>query len=64
LKIVIHGSANLRTSANIEQFVVEEYKELFDQHNEYQDRIIERFSTINKTVQGKKLWHLINQEAQ
>jgi len=29
-KIVIHGSANLRSSANIEQFVVEENKDIYD----------------------------------
>ena len=64
LKLVIHGSANLRTSANIEQFTIEESETFFDFQNEYQDRIIEKFQTINKTLQGEKLWQLIAQEAE
>lgn len=64
LKLVIHGSANLRTSANIEQFTIEESETFFDFQNEYQDRIIEKFQTINKTLQGEKLWQLIAQEVQ
>ena len=64
LKLVLHGSANLRTSANIEQFTIEESSSFYDFQNEYQDRIIEKFQTINKTIQGEKLWQLINQEAQ
>lgn len=64
LKLVFHGSANMRSSANIEQFVIQENEDIFDFHNEYQDKIIETFKTINKSVQGKKLWQAINQEAQ
>ncbi len=64
LKLVLHGSANLRTSANIEQFTIEESETFFDFQDEYQDRIIEKFQTINKTIQGEKLWQLINQEVQ
>lgn len=64
LKLAIHGSANLRTNTNIEQFVIQESPVIYDFHNEYQDSIIEVFKTINKSVQGKKLWRAINQEAQ
>ena len=62
LKLVIHGSANLRSSDNIEQFAIEDSETFFDYQNEYQDRIIEKFQTINKTVRGKQLWQLITQE--
>lgn len=58
-KIVIHGSANLRSSANLEQFTIEENKELYDFYDEYQDRILERYKTINKPVRVKPLWNLI-----
>lgn len=58
-KIVIHGSANLRSSNNIEQFTIEDNPELFDFYNDYQDRIIDRYKTINKPVRVKPLWNLI-----
>lgn len=58
--IVIHGSANLRTSGNIEQIVIEENKTLFDFNDAYQDEIIKKFKTINKSVRGKDLWRAIN----
>ena len=59
LYIVIHGSNNLRSSGNIEQFSIEESKELFDFNNDYQDRIIEKFKTINKPIRSKTLWNAI-----
>lgn len=55
-KIVIHGSANLRTSGNVEQFTIEENEELFDFYEEQFQSILERFKTINKTAPRKKLW--------
>jgi hypothetical protein len=58
--IVIHGSANLRTSGNIEQFVIEENKELYLFNDEYQDEIIKEYKTINKSVRYEKLWQTIN----
>jgi hypothetical protein len=58
-KIVIHGSANLRSSANVEQFTIEDNPELFDFYDEYQTRIIDKFKTINKAVRGVEHWNLI-----
>jgi hypothetical protein len=55
--VVIHGSANLRSSSNIEQFVIEESKQLYDFNDKYQEFIIKKFKTINKSVRGKELWH-------
>lgn len=64
-KIVIHGSANLRSSSNIEQFTIEENPGLYDFHFEYHNRIIEKYMTINKEIKrnkslrGEKLWNAI-----
>lgn len=61
-KIVMHGSANLRSSSNIEQFTIEENPGLYDFHFEYHKRIIEKYLTINKDIKrnkslrGEKLW--------
>jgi hypothetical protein len=47
-KIVIHGSANLRSSANIEQFMIEENEILYDFNMGMHKSIIETYKTINK----------------
>lgn len=60
LKIVCHGSANLRSSGNIEQLQIEENESLFDFNNEYQDAIIQKYKTINKSVRSKNLWDAVN----
>lgn len=57
--IVIHGSANLRSSSNIEQFVVEENKGLFDFWLDYHNRIIDKYKTIKKSVRGGELWQVV-----
>ena len=54
-KMVIHGSANLRSSGNIEQFTIEENTELYDFYAAYLDKVAERYSTIRKPVKGKAL---------
>lgn len=59
-KVVIHGSANLRTSANIEQFVIEESEELYNFNHDFQNKIIEKYKTIKKSIRVSKLWDLIN----
>lgn len=51
--ICIHGSANLRSSSNIEQFVIEESKDLYDFNYEYQKNIIEKYKTINHKIENK-----------
>jgi hypothetical protein len=55
-KITVHGSANLRTSSNIEQIVVEHSPELFDFCAEVHHSIIETHKTINKAVRRTGLW--------
>lgn len=55
-KITIHGSANLRTSSNIEQIVVEHSPSLFDFCAEVHHSIIAMHKTINKAVRRNALW--------
>lgn len=59
-KLVIHGSANLRSSGCLEQFTIEEGAELFDFHAGYADRILEVYSTIRREVRRGKLWEAVN----
>jgi len=57
-KIIIHGSANLRTSGNVEQIVIECDEDLFDFNIQWHQEIIETYKTINKSVGGKYLWQV------
>ena len=56
---VIHGSANLRSSNNLEQFEFEESEELYNFNKGYLDEIIDQYKTINKPVRGGKLWQVV-----
>ena len=58
-KIVIHGSANLRSSGNVEAFTIEENPELFDFYVGIYDGILERYATVNKASTRRELWHEI-----
>ena len=58
-KYIIHGSANLRSSDNIEQFMIEENSELYDFNYMFHKKIIDNFATIKKSLRGDKLFNLI-----
>jgi len=60
-KYVIHGSANLRSSGNIEQFMFEENKYLYDFNFDYQKKIIDIYKTINKPLNAKTLWQAVQE---
>lgn len=49
-KITIHGSANLRSSDNLEQIEITEDAELYDFNRQYLDELAEKYRTINKPV--------------
>lgn len=55
-KILIHGSANLRSSSNIEQFTIEENPELYDFYDGVFSKIVEKYATIRKPIRGNSLW--------
>lgn len=58
---VLHGSANLRSSNNIEQFEFEESEELYNFNKAYFDEIIDRYKTIRKIKRGDELWQVVAQ---
>lgn len=58
-KIVIHGSANLRSSSNIEQIMIEENVSLYDFNYEIHKSILNKYKTINKSLRRKTLWQAI-----
>jgi hypothetical protein len=57
--LVIDGSANLRSSANIEQIRIEDNEIIYTFVTDINDRIIEAYKTINKSIRRQKLWRVI-----
>lgn len=56
MKMVIHGSANLRSSGNIEQITIEENPALFWFYEETYNKLFDQFKTINHPVRGRESW--------
>lgn len=63
LKCVIDGSANLRSSRNLEQFRIECDAGLYDWIEEFTDRIFDAYSTMGRSVRGGKLWQGVQRQA-
>lgn len=55
-KIVIHGSANLRSNANIENVTFEENPELFDFYDETYAVLFSEYNVINRRVRDTSSW--------
>ena len=68
MKVVMDGSANLRSSRNVEQLRIECDAGLHDRIEAFADRIFEAYSTINKdvkspkSVRGGRLWAAVTKE--
>jgi hypothetical protein len=58
-KITIHGSANMRTSSNIEQIVIEAGEDIYDFCYGIHASIVEMHKTINKPVRRNALWQAV-----
>lgn len=54
--IVMHGSANLRSSGSVEQFCIEENRDVYDFYKTYCDKILAKYATINKEIRNSVLW--------
>ena len=55
-KIVMHASANLRSSGNVEQLTIEENPTLYDFYEETYDILFKAFQTINHSVTSRSSW--------
>lgn len=60
--VVIHGSANLRTSGNIEQFTIEDNEKLYKFYLEAWESIIDRYHTVNHSLRAKELWDAVDKK--
>lgn len=62
-KLVIHGSANMRTCGAIEQIICECNPELYDFNKKIVDGWIQKFGTVNKKyLGGKDAWQVVQQQ--
>jgi hypothetical protein len=61
-KIVIHGSANLRSSGNIEQFTIEENPGLYDFYQEEFSKVIDKYATIRKPIRNSRAWDIFTKK--
>ena len=61
-KLTIHGSANLRSSRNIEQMQIDQCDELYDFVEDFTQRIVGKYAVVNKgakrpkSLRGERLW--------
>lgn len=68
-KLTVHGSANLRSSRNIEQLQIDQCDELYDFVEDFTQRIVDKYSVLNegakrpKSLRGEKLWQAVTMEA-
>ena len=61
-KVLIHGSANMRTCGAIEQICCECNDELYDFNAQIVDEMIDKYATINKTfLGGRDTWQAVLQ---
>jgi len=58
-KVVMHGSANLRSSASFEQLAIEENPELYDFNYGIIKGLIDDYQAHDKTTSTTKLYHKI-----
>ncbi|HET7321183.1 MAG TPA: hypothetical protein VFI96_01730 [Longimicrobiaceae bacterium] len=60
-KIVMHGSANLRSSRSVENVTIETNPAVYDFHHGWHARILERYATVRKSLRVGHLFDLIQE---
>lgn len=58
-KIVIKGSANMRSSRCVEEATIETCADLYDFHKQWHDEILKNYGTIKKAVRASMLFDMI-----
>jgi len=60
-KIVMHGSANFRSSRSVENFHVETDEALYDFNFDWHSRIVEHYGTIRKAIRAQALYDVMRE---
>ena len=61
-KIVITGSANLRSSRSVEEITIQTNPDLYDFHMQWHSEILEQYATIKKSIRAGKLWEMLDEQ--
>lgn len=61
-KVIIHGSANMRSCGAFEQITIEENPELYDFYDDFHSKIVETYAIIQKNVRAKTLWDAVTKK--
>ena len=56
MSMVIHGSANLRSSGNVEHITIEENEQMYTFYDNEFKQISETYATIRKPLRHSKAW--------
>lgn len=59
---VLHGSANLRASRNLEQFCLENEKGLYDFHKSWINPLVDEYKVDKKSKRSKELWQNLTEQ--
>lgn len=59
--LVLHGSANLRSSRNVEQFCSENNETLYGFNREWMEKILSTFAVTQKSIRGGKIWQEVQE---
>jgi len=60
--VTIHGSANLRSSGNVEHFSIECDEEMHEFNKEIFDALLNKCATIKKPLRKSAMWETINKD--
>ena len=58
-KIVISGSANLKSSDSLEQISIETDEDLYCFNYDWHKILLDKYKTINKSIRSEKMWDLV-----
>jgi hypothetical protein len=61
-KILVHGSANMRSSRTLETVTVEQDDALFDFHDAWHQQILTDYQVTKKERRASNLWSLVGEE--
>ena len=60
--LVLHGSANLRSSRNLEQFSIENSKNLYEFNRAWMNKLVKEFKVSRKSLRGENLWQVLQEQ--
>lgn len=61
--LVLSGSANLRSSRNVEQFAIDHSPELYTFHREWMATILNQYTATHQSLRGSELWQTLQEPA-